>query len=60
MVDLAILIGSTAIDGVMYLVVGDVMVRYRCERIFADSRHRHQPFEMRSANVIARRKCTSE
>jgi uncharacterized protein (DUF983 family) len=42
------LIGSAIIDGVMYLMVGDVLVCYRCE-----AQHRgctttesHQPFEI--------------
>ena len=42
------LIGSAIIDGVMYLMVGDVLVCYRCEanyRGFATS-DAHHPFEI--------------
>jgi uncharacterized protein (DUF983 family) len=42
------LLGSAAIDGIMYLIVGDVIVCYRCEahhRGFT-STDAHQPFEI--------------
>src|SRR5262249_25982829 len=44
----AILLGSAAVDGLLYLVVGDVVVCYRCgaqHRGAADPA-RHPPFEL--------------
>jgi hypothetical protein len=42
------LIGSAIIDGVMYLLVGDAMVCYRCQAHYrgAAKDHAHQPFEI--------------
>ena len=42
------LIGSALIDGVMYLMVGDVLVCYRCEAHYRGftTRDAHQPFEI--------------
>lgn len=42
------LIGSAIIDGVMYLMVGDVVVCYRCEAHYRgmNPTHAHQPFEI--------------
>ena len=42
------LIGSAIIDGVMYLMVGDVIVCYRCEAHHrgAEPNAAHQPFEI--------------
>jgi DNA-directed RNA polymerase subunit RPC12/RpoP len=43
-----LLIGSAIIDGVMYLIVGDVLVCYRCEAHFRGftPTDAHQPFEI--------------
>ena len=42
------LIGSAIIDGVMYLMVGDVLVCYRCEAHYQGfaANTAHQPFEI--------------
>jgi hypothetical protein len=42
------LIGSAIIDGVMYLMVGDVLVCYRCESQYRGftTTHAHHPFEI--------------
>lgn len=42
------LIGSAIVDGVMYLLVGDVVVCYRCEAHFRGFKatDAHQPFEI--------------
>src|SRR5206468_10337283 len=42
------LIGSAAIDGAMYVMVGDVLVCYRCEAHFRGftTTDAHQPFEI--------------
>lgn len=44
----AILIGSALIDGVMYLMVGDVIVCYRCEAHYRGVKENaaHEPFEI--------------
>src|SRR5262249_22128239 len=43
-----LLIGSAIIDGVMYLMVGDVVVCYRCEAHFRGfaATNAHHPFEI--------------
>jgi hypothetical protein len=42
------LIGSAIVDGVMYLMVGDVLVCYRCEAHYRgfQTTDTHQPFEI--------------
>jgi hypothetical protein len=42
------LIGSAIIDGVMYLMVGDVLVCYRCQAHYRGftAKDAHQPFEI--------------
>jgi len=44
----AILLGSAAFDGLLYLLVGDVLVCYRCGAQYRGCRpgHAHQPFEL--------------
>ncbi len=43
-----ILIGSAAFDGLLYLLVKDVIVCYRCQAQFrgVPARAHHQPFEL--------------
>jgi hypothetical protein len=44
----AILIGSAAFDGILYLLVKDVVVCYRCQAHFrgVPAHEHHQPFEL--------------
>jgi hypothetical protein len=43
-----ILIGSAAFDGILYLLVKDVVVCYRCQALFrgVPAHEHHQPFEL--------------